>query len=105
MRTDGYDILNNAPCMIRCTDTQSSKNNRPLAVSSKTSDKMLIPSKKYLNSNNTIRVVVTKIFTANLHMFSPEIPSEQSLARVILLAANNEEKIAVKLYSAGRVNS
>ena len=49
-----------------------------LAVSSKYDDKNLIWPKKYRNSNNTIRTAVGMIFNANRHMFSPELPAEQS---------------------------
>ena len=56
---------------------------------------MLISLTKYRSPNNTIRVVVAMSFTANLRMFSPEIPAEQLLARVLLL----RKFLAVKFNS------
>ena len=67
------------------------KNSRPLAVNNKNHDEMLISLTKYRNPNNTIRDDVAMIITANLQMFSPEIPAEQSLARVLQLTGNNEK--------------
>ena len=37
-------------------------------------------------------------------MFSPKIPAEQSLARFLLLTANNEKILAVELYSQFHLN-
>ena len=52
---------------------------------------MLISLTKYRNPNSTIRDDVAMIITANLQMFSLEIPAEQSLARVLQLTGNNEK--------------
>ena len=52
---------------------------------------MLISPTEYRNPNNTIRIAVAMIFTGNRHMFSPELPAEQSLARVLQLTANDEK--------------
>ena len=46
-------------------------------------------AEKYRNPNYTIRVAVAMLFTVNLQMFSPAIPAEWSLARVLLLTAKN----------------
>ena len=56
-------------------------------VSSETSGEM---------PKNTIRLALATSFTAKLHLVSPNIPAEQSLARVLLLNANNE-KISSKI--------
>ena len=50
--------------------------NGPLEVSSKKDDKVLFSPTQHHNPNNTIRTAVTIIFTANRHMFSPELPAE-----------------------------
>ena len=55
---------------------------------------MVISLTKYRNPNNTIRVAVTMNFTANWQ-FSPELPAVQSLVRVLLLTANNENLLWV----------
>ena len=65
---------------------------------------MLISPSKYHNPNHTIRVAVTMIFTANLQLFSSEIPAKQSLAQVLLLTVNNEKFPTVKLNSQFHLN-
>ena len=68
----------------------------PLAVSSKCADKMLISPTKYGNPNIGIFTAMA-CFTANQHMFSPELPAEKSMAQVLPLTASTEILLAVKL--------
>ena len=44
------------------------------------------------------------IFTAEMHLHSPHIPTEQSLARVLLLNAKDEEFSAVQLRCQFHLN-
>ena len=52
---------------------------------------MLIALTKYRNLNNTIRVSVTKTFTAEMQLYSLKVPTEKSVARVLLLNVKNEK--------------
>ena len=79
--------------------------NKPLAVSSKNDDKMLISSTKDRNPNNTSRTAVAMILlltrvlplTANNEKNSAVKMYSQSLARVLTLTANSENILAIKL--------
>ena len=59
---------------------------------------MLIAPTKYRNPNNRIRLLLATTFTAEMHFESLKIPTEKSLARVLLLYAKNEKCSAVKFY-------
>ena len=71
---------------------------RTILMSSETSGEMSISPTRLHNPDYTIRSRLTTSFTAELHVYSPKIPTEKYLARVLLLNVNGE-KIRNKVLS------